>query len=71
IPVKPLTPWSGTVLKIRELVESIRTGKPAVSNLRVAMLSTEIGFGIYESHLQGGVAICPPIPNRERWVSSW
>lgn len=71
IPVKPLTPWSGTVLKIRELVESIRTVKPAVSNLRVAMLSTEIGFGIYESHLQGGVAVRPPIPNRERWVSSW
>ncbi len=71
IPVKSLTPWSGTVLKIRELVASIRTGKSAVSNLRVAMLSTEIGFGIYESHLQGGVAVRPPIPNRERWVSSW
>ena len=35
------------------------------------MLGTEIGFGLYESHLQGGIAIQPPIPNRERWVSSW
>ena len=71
ISVKTLTPWSGTVLKIRELVESIRTGAPAASNLRAAILSTEIGFGIYESHLRGGAVVHPPIPNRERWVSSW
>ena len=67
----PVSPWSGTVLKIRELVEAIQTKVPGTSNLRTAMLSTEIGFGIYESHLRGGVAVCPPIPNRERWVSSW
>jgi hypothetical protein len=71
IAVKPVSPWSGTVKKIHELVEAIRTGVPAVSNLRVALLSTEIGFGIYESHLRGGVAVHPPIPNRQRWVSSW
>ena len=71
IVVKPVSPGSGTVTKIRELVEAIQTGVPAVSNLRVALLSTEIGFGIYESHLQGGVAVHPPIPNRQRWVSSW
>jgi hypothetical protein len=69
------------VQKIQQLVEAIRTGVPAVSNLRVALgkfdtatpaeLSTEIGFGIYESHLRGGVAVHPPIPNRQRWVSSW
>ena len=65
------TPWSGTVLKIRELVEAIENGKPAVSNLRATMLSVEIGFGLYESHLRGGLAITPPIPNRQRRVSSW
>ena len=69
--VEPVTPWSGTERKIRELVESIKTGTPGISNLRAAMLSTEIGFGIYESHLQGGTAVRPPIPNRDRWVSSW
>ncbi|MBC8236125.1 hypothetical protein H8E77_41795 [bacterium] len=45
--------YCGTVKKISELIEAIRTGIPAVSNLRVALLSTEIGFGIYESHLRG------------------
>jgi predicted dehydrogenase len=71
IEVEPVTPWSGTARKIEELAESIRTGVPAVSNLRATMLGTEIGFGIYESHLSGGVAVRPPVPNRERWVSSW
>ena len=40
--------WSGTERKIRELVETIRTGKPGVSNLRATMIGTEIGFGIYD-----------------------
>ncbi len=71
IEVKPVTHWSNTERKIRELVESIKTGKAGVSNLRATMLGTEIGFGLYESHLQGGIAVRPPIPNRERWVSSW
>jgi predicted dehydrogenase len=71
IEVKPVKPWSGTARKIQELVESIKTGKEGTSNLRATMISQEIGFGIYESHLRGGVAISPPIPNRERWVSSW
>ena len=71
IEVKPVRPWSGTERKIRDLVASIKTGKPGLSNLQAAMLSTEIGFGLYESHLKGGLPIRPPIPNRERWVSSW
>ena len=71
IDVAPIETWSGTTQKIRELVESIKTDKPGISNLRATMLGTEIGFGLYESHLQGGIAIQPPIPNRERWVSSW
>lgn len=71
VPVEPVTPWSGTERKIRELVESIQTGRPGISNLRAALLGLEIGFGLYESHLRGGVAIRPPIPNRGRWVSSW
>ena len=71
IEVEDVTPWSGTVRKVRELVEAIKTGVPGVGNLHATMLSTEIGFGIYESHLQGGAAVSPPIPNRERWVSSW
>ena len=71
VPVEPLEHWSGTVRKIRDLVQAIRTGEPTVSNLRIAMLSTEIGFGLYESHLRGGTAVRPPIPNRDRIVSSW
>ena len=71
IEVEPVTPWSGTERKVRELVESIKTGRPGISNLRATMLGTEIGFGIYESHLQGGNPVHPPVPNRERWVSSW
>ena len=63
--------WSGTERKIRELVEAIRTGKPGVSNLRATMIGTEIGFGIYESHLNGGTVVRPPVPNRSRAVSSW
>ena len=71
IEVAPIEPWSGTVQKIHELAKSIKTGTPGISNLRATMLGTEIGFGLYESHLQGGIAIQPPIPHRERWVSSW
>jgi predicted dehydrogenase len=70
-PLPPVPNGSGTERKIRELVESIRTGKDGASNLHATMLGTEIGFGIYESHLRGGVAVRPPVPNRERWVSSW
>ena len=69
--IEPVTPWSGTVLKIRELINSIQTGVPGPSNLRIALLSTEIGFGLYESHLRGGLVVEPPVPNRERWGSSW
>lgn len=71
IEVEPVIPWSGTARKIEELVKSIKTGKPGISNLRATVISQEIGFGIYESHLQGGVSVRPPIPNRERRVSSW
>ena len=71
VEVESVRPWSGTVLKIRELVEAIETGIPGISNLRITMLNTEIGFGIYESHLSGGIAVHPPVPNRDRRVSSW
>lgn len=71
VPVEQMEPRSGTVHKIRDLVEAIKTGEPGRSNLKVTMISQEIGFGLYESHLRGGVAVSPPIPNRDRWVSSW
>ena len=71
VPVEPVEPWSGTACKIEELVAAIQTGTPGASNLRATMIGTEIGFGLYESHLQGGVAIHPPVPKRDRWVSSW
>ena len=71
VAVDPVEHWCGTERKIRDLVQAVRTGQPAVSNLRIAMLSTEIGFGLYESHLRGGTAVRPPIPNRDRIVSSW
>lgn len=71
VPVEPVTHWSGTQRKIQELVESIKTGRPGVSNLRATMIGTEIGFCLYESHLQGGAVVQPPAPNRERRVSSW
>ena len=60
IEVQPVPGWSGTVRKIRDLVQAIRSGVPAVSNLRIAMLSTEIGFGLYESHLRGGARGASP-----------
>ena len=34
IGVEPVTPWSGTERKVRELVAAIKTGTPGVSNLR-------------------------------------
>ena len=71
IDVPEVDHWSGTVRKIRELAQSIRTGKPGVSNLRATMIGTEIGFGLYESHLNGGIAVQIPVPNRDRFVSSW
>ena len=71
VPVEQIPPRSGTVPLIRDLIHSIKTGEPGKSNLRVTLLSQDIGFGIYESHLRGGVPISPPIPNRERWVFSW
>ena len=72
VPVEQAQPRSGTVHIIRDLVEAVETGKPGRrSNLRVAMISQEIGFGLYESHLRGGTAVIPPVPNRDRWVWSW
>ena len=71
VPVEQIPPRSGTVYLIRDLIHSIKTGEPGKSNLRVTLLSQDIGFGIYESHLRGGVPVSPPIPNRERWVFSW
>ena len=71
IEVDPVEHWSGTERKVRELVEAIKSGRPGVSNLHATLLGLEIGFGIYESHLQGGAAIHPPVPNRKRFVSSW
>ena len=71
VPVEQTPPRSGTLHIIDDLLEAIKTGAPGRSNLRVAMLSQEIGFGLYESHLQGGKAVRPPVPNRNRRVSSW
>ena len=72
VPVEQAQPRSGTVNMIRDLVEAVETCKPGRrSNLRVAMISQEIGFGLYESHLRGGTAVIPPVPNRDRWVWSW
>ena len=71
VPVTQAPARSGTVHMIWDLVNAIKTGTPGRSNLHVAMISQDIGFGIYESHLRGGVPVSPPIPNRERWVSSW
>ena len=71
VPVERMELWSGTVHKIRDLVKAIQTGTPGRSNLRVTMISQEIGFGLYESHLQGGIAVSPPIPRRGRWIFSW
>ena len=72
VPVEQAKPRSGTMHMIRDLVEAIATGNPGRrSNLRVAMISQEIGFGLYESHLRGGTPVIPPVPNRDRWVWSW
>jgi predicted dehydrogenase len=71
LPVEQMEPRSSTVHKIRDLVEAIQTGVPGRSNLRAAIISQDIGFGLYESHLQGGAPVSPPIPNRDCWVSSW
>ena len=71
MPVPAVDHWSGTARKIRELADAVRTGRPGVSNLRATMIGTEIGFGIYESHLNGGTEVNPPVPNRGRFVSSW
>jgi predicted dehydrogenase len=71
VPVEAPRPWCGTERKVRDLVAAIRTGEPGVSNLRAALMGLEIGFGIYESHLNGGVEVRLPVGKRERWVSSW
>ena len=71
VPIEQRAPQNGTVHIIQDLVAAIKTGRPGRSNLRVTIISQEIGFGLYESHLRGGVAIRPPVPNRDRRVSSW
>ena len=63
--------WNGTVHKVQDLVQAVRTGEPGVSNLRATVIGQEIGYAMYESHLQGGSEVAIPIANRERWVSSW
>ena len=64
--------WSSGVAKVQDLAESVRSGQPGVSNLRATLISQEIGYAMYESHLRGGVRVDIPITeNRDRWVSSW
>jgi len=64
--------WSGTERKVRDLVEAVRTGRPQVSSLAATLISQELGYAMYESHLRGGVEVAVPLTeNRERWVSSW
>lgn len=68
----PVERWSSGVAKVQDLAESVRTGQPGVSNLRATLISQEIGYAMYESHLRGGIAVGIPITeNRDRWVSSW
>ena len=51
IEVEPVTPWSGTERKVRELVESIKTGRPGVSNLQATMLGTEKSDSVFMSRI--------------------
>ena len=71
VAIAPIAHWNGTVHKVRDLVQAVQTGQPGVSNLRATIIGQEIGYAMYESHLQGGTEVSVPIANRERWVSSW
>lgn len=71
VELPPVEHWSGTARKVAELVEAVRTGTPGVSNLHTTVNTQEIGYGMYESHLRGGVEVALPVTVRNRWVSSW
>ena len=71
VPVEQIPPRSGTVYLIRDLIHSIKTGEPGKSNLRVTLLSQDIGFGILRVPSARWGARQSAHPNRERWVFSW
>ncbi len=58
---------SGTVEIIRDLIRSVETGKPGLSNLETARRGMEIAFALAQSHRQGGAWISLPLDQGIRW----
>ena len=54
---------SSTANLIKDLVHSLDTGEPPRGGVRCAYASTELIFGIIESHLNNGARIPLPLEN--------
>ena len=52
---------SSTLRLIEDIVHSLDTGEPTRGGVRVAYASTELIFGIIESHRRGGVGVSLPL----------
>lgn len=66
----PFPSWtgrSGTMEIIRDLIRSIESGEPGVSNLETARRGMEISFALAESHRQGGAWVSLPLNVGCRW----
>jgi len=61
---------SGTVAKIRDLIESIESGEPGLSNLDLAVKGMEICFAMVVSHHMNGARVEFPFDTRVRMIDS-
>lgn len=61
---------SGTVAKIHDLIQSIETGKPGLSNLDLAVKGMEICFAMVVSHHLKGARVEFPLETKVRMIDS-
>ncbi len=61
---------SPTIRIIRNIIQELETGKRTSGNIDVTMNTTEIQFGIVDSHLKGGARVSLPISDRSLYIPS-
>ena len=61
---------SPTVLCIKDLIDSIETGRPSRGNVDIAHKTMEISMALVESHRQGGTRVDVPIGDRSFYIPS-
>ena len=67
-PFPEVTPESGTLSAMNDIVDSLDTGRETLGPIQFARRSQEILMGIIECHKKGGLRIPLPMENRSLYV---